>query len=144
GDDTLRAGGGSAVLVGGARQDQLFCGLAAKILIGSQDADTLNAGSARDILLAGFTNFHAHPAALQAIQTEWTRTDASYAQRIADLSAGGGNNGAYVLNNATVHDDGSRDSLIGGAALDWFFAHLFNPHKDDLSGIDLGETITNI
>src|SRR5262249_21390944 len=36
-----------------------------------------------------------------------------------DLSAGGGNNGAYVLNNATVHDDGSRDSLIGGAALDW-------------------------
>src|SRR5262249_51188280 len=144
GDDVLQAGGGSAVLVGGAGQDQISGGLAANILIGGQEADTLKAGSAGDILIAGFTNFDANQAALKAIQAEWTRTDASYAQRIADLSAGGGNNGAYVLNNATVHDDGSRDSLIGGAALDWFFAHLFNPHKDDLSGIDLGETITNI
>jgi hypothetical protein len=30
--------------------------------------------------------------------------------------------GPVVLNSTTVHDAGAADILIGGAALDWFYA----------------------
>jgi hypothetical protein len=56
---------------------------------------------------------------------EWTRTDLSFEQRLADLISKApparALNGPYELNNKTVFDDGSTDILTASGGLDWFF-----------------------
>jgi hypothetical protein len=69
---------------------------------------------------------------------EWTRTDKTYAERIASLEDGTGFNGHIVLStggpNATVIDDdeSSEDVLTGSAVLDWFFFKDFEDRATDL------------
>jgi hypothetical protein len=62
---------------------------------------------------------------------EWSRTDATYQQRIAHLSGttAGGLNGSFTLTSSTVladHTAGVKDTLNGTttatAPLDWLFA----------------------
>ena len=58
------------------------------ILIGGDGADTLTAGltSGGDLLIGGKTkSYDTNKTALNAILKEWTRTNATYAQRIAHL-----------------------------------------------------------
>ena len=71
---------------------------------------------------------------------EWTRTDMSYADRVAHLASGGGLNGVLVLNDTTVFDDGTKDTLRGKKGLDWFFAN----EDDDKTDRDLDEILTEI
>ena len=74
-----------------------------------------------DILIGGTTQYGCDHEALCSIFDEWTRHDRSYAQRINNLTNGGGLNGNVTLNTRTVLDDGAADLLTGAAGLDWFF-----------------------
>lgn len=126
GGDTIDARGSSAnnVLVGGSGNDVLYGGSGRNLLIGAGGGDTLYGGGADDILIGGTTDYDSNLAALDAIMAEWGRTDISYQQRIADLdgAASGGQNGQYVLNVTTVHDDGAGDQLVGAGGQDWYVA----------------------
>ena len=147
GNDTLQGGGGPAVLVGGQGNDRITGGIAPSILIGGSGSDRLAGGSGNDILIGGVTQFDANIAALKSILAEWTRTDASYNQKVADLTGGstGGLNGSYFLNTATVFDDGSTDSLLGASGgLNLYFARLAGANKDHLGHLNPGEIVINI
>jgi hypothetical protein len=103
------------------------------------------------------TAFDNNVPALIALMTEWSQTDESYLQRVANLSNSTVNgvspnltglNGGYFLNAATVHDNGADNELQGGPGMDWFFANLDgsgnNGAKDKVKGARPGEVITRI
>jgi hypothetical protein len=138
GDDHIEGGGGRTIIIGG---------------LGS---DHLEAGTGGTILIAGVTDFNRNLPALDALLTEWARTDESYLQRVANLSNStvngvsphGGQNGGNFLTDATVHDDGSGNALDGGPALDWFFANRDgtgnNGVADRVRHLRPGEIVTPI
>lgn len=78
----------------------------------------------------GITSFDALDGALCAIMAEWNRTDIDFATRVAHLSDQTSSvgflsrlNGNYFLiQDVTVFNDSSKDTLTGSAGLDWFFA----------------------
>ncbi|HEV3344818.1 MAG TPA: PKD domain-containing protein, partial [Pirellulales bacterium] len=147
GNDVLDARGSTAndILVGGPGNDTLWGGRGRNLLIGGLGSDTLHAGSADDILIGGTTQYDNNLAALNAIMSEWGRTDLSYQARINDLSGpSGGLNGSYFLNSTTVHDDGAVDYLYGGSGQDWFFYHASQPNADVVKNKRSNEVATII
>src|SRR5262245_27764972 len=106
GGETVHAGGGAAVLVGGSGHDELEGGMAPTIMIGGANHDELKGVSGRDLMISGSTTFDANLTALRAILAEWTRTDATYATKVAHLtgSTPGGLNAPYFLNADTLVD----------------------------------------
>jgi Ca2+-binding RTX toxin-like protein len=156
GNDKLDAGGGNSVLLGGSGHDKLKGGKGRDLLIGGTGADELQGKDGDDILIGGITNFDANEAALMAVLKEWSRTDQSYQQRVANLSnasVGGVNpNGSYAaghfLTTSTVKSDGSENDLKGGSGMDWYFANLDgvgnNGRKDKMTGKSSNELVTNV
>jgi phospholipase C len=147
GNDTIHAGGGNSVVVGGDGKDSLFGGSAPSILIGGDGKDDLEAGTGAALIIAGSTAHDLNFPALQALESEWSRNDGTtYQQKIDHLMGNttGGNNLSFFLNSSTVFQDGGKNSLTGGSAQDWFFAHLASNPKDMLSGMTMDETVTEI
>jgi hypothetical protein len=141
GNDRLHGGGGDNVLIGGDGNDVLIGGRGRNLLIGGAGSDRLLAGPGGNVLIGGTTDFDANQAALCALMDEWTRRDADYAARVGHLtgSLAGGLNGPYLLNAATVHDDGAADRLIGTAGRDLYFLSMGDqftarddPEPDDM------------
>jgi Ca2+-binding RTX toxin-like protein len=132
--------------VGGSGHNTLIGGAGPSILIGGGGRDVLTAKAGAAILIAGTTDFDANAAALRALLTEWSRTDETYAQKVAHLSGGatGGKNGSYVLDDTTVHHVGGPSQLKGGMGRDWFFARLTGRRHDTLQHVKPGEMVTNI
>ena len=124
---TLKGAGGDDVLIGGTKKDSLDGGSGRDLLIGGLEADTLVGGTGEDILIGGTSSLMANLPALNAIMTQWKRTDLTYAIRVANLRDGGVLNGTIKLNNSSVQDDiNASDRLNGGHTavtedLDWFF-----------------------
>jgi Ca2+-binding RTX toxin-like protein len=144
GNDRLKGGAGDDVLVGGAGDDLLIGGSGRDLLIGGLGSDQLTGNADDDILIAGTTDYDARVNALSAIMAEWTRGAADYAQRINHLEQGGGLNGAFLLNDTTVHDDGSVDRLTGSAGRDWFFANVDAGVRDLVTGAQRNELVEDI
>ncbi|MFM7112881.1 MAG: beta strand repeat-containing protein [Planctomycetota bacterium] len=127
GNDILRGARRASVLVGGNGADSLAAGTGRSILIGGAGADAIAGGTADDLVIHGSTRYDANTAALDALLAEWSRTTATYAQRVSRLRTGvGGLNGANKLTGA-VTDDLATDSMFGGAGQDWFFARVTAP-----------------
>jgi Ca2+-binding RTX toxin-like protein len=97
------------------------------ILIGGDGADFIQGGNSGDLLIAAATAYDANIAAnrlaLCAIEEEWTH-GGNYKEHIMHLIGGGGRNGSFVLNAATVSDDGDVDVLRGGKGKDFFIARV--------------------
>ncbi len=129
GNDTLIGGVGNNVLVGGDGNDKLVARPGRNILIGGNGADSIIGNAGDDILIAGSTAYDEDDAALQAILDEWASGN-SYSTRVSNIRNGGGANGAFVLDDTTVFDDGVRDTLIGSAGLDWFWIGVNDRIKD--------------
>jgi uncharacterized repeat protein (TIGR01451 family) len=129
GNDTLVGGLGNNVLVGGDGNDKLVARPGRNILIGGNGADTITGSAGDDIEIAGSTAYDEDDAALQSILDEWSSHN-SYSTRVSNIRNGGGANGAFVLDDTTVFDDGVRDTLIGSAGLDWFWIGLNDKIKD--------------
>lgn len=147
GNDTIDTRGSTAsnVLLGGAGADQLYGGSARDLLFGGLGADILRGGGGDDLLVGGLTDFDDDLAALAMLRAEWLRTDSSYSTRVARLSGtlGGGLNGTYKLNAATVHDDAAIDQLFGEGNQDWFLYTLGGPTGDVLKDKKNDETATS-
>src|SRR5262249_42430503 len=94
GNDTLNASGSQAanVLVGGGGKDTLTGGAGRDVLLGGADSDTLQGRDDDDLLVGGGTAYDDSTQALLAVLAEWSRTDRSYTERVADLLQGGGLN----------------------------------------------------
>src|SRR5262249_28478326 len=88
--DNVFDGSGNDVLVGNSRANFFAAGLGRNLLIGEGGTDTLFGASGDDILIGGSTIYDTNIAALLAIMREWTRSDRSYQQRVADLQFGTG------------------------------------------------------
>ncbi|MEK6262466.1 MAG: hypothetical protein AABP62_28030 [Planctomycetota bacterium] len=94
-------------------------------------------------MLGGFIQFADNAAALQAMRSEWARTDnVSVADRVAHLlgTLAGGNNGSTVLNSTTVKDDEVKDVLTGGSGKDWYLRNSQSPtvsKRDVVNDLDV-------
>jgi phospholipase C len=147
GNHHFQGGGGISVLVGGQGDNELIGGAAASILIGGTGHNLLVGGSGNDILIGGSTTFDANLAALKGLLTEWTRTDATYSQRVAHITGGaaGGKNGDYVLDTTTVwHNDNSNTLISASGGLNLYFARLFGSERDTIEGLHRGEIVIEI
>jgi hypothetical protein len=116
---------GNDLMVGTAGANVLIGGTGRNVIIGGGGNDTIVGGGGDNILIAGSTIYDTNLPALSAIMAEWTRTDLSFEQRLAQLISNGNNdnrlNGSYVLNKKTVSSDGGNSSITGGGGLDWVF-----------------------
>jgi uncharacterized protein (TIGR03118 family) len=141
GNSLLSAAGSSAgaVLVGGPGRDTLIGGSGRTILIGGGGIDNLQAGTADTILIGGSTTYDANVIALAALLAEWSRTDVDYAQRLQDLSTGGGQNATFVLNSATLRADRPGNQLTGGSGKDWFWLTYVAGAIDRINAYQPGE-----
>ncbi len=129
GNDTLIGGMDKNILVGGDGNDKLVARFGRNILIGGNGKDKLYGNAGEDILIAGATVHDEDDTALQAILDEWTSSD-SYEDRVNNIRNGGGANGAFVLDDTTVLDDGLADILVGDGGRDWFWAGVKDKIKD--------------
>jgi Ca2+-binding RTX toxin-like protein len=120
--ENVLGGEGDDVLVGDSGANTLRGRGGRDVLIGGWGADTLYGDNGEDLLISGSTDHDAHDVALLSILSEWSRGDRTYAERISNLTDGGGRNGDYRLNWTTVDEDSVSDTLRGGSSLDWFFA----------------------
>jgi hypothetical protein len=142
GNDTVSGGGGSDVIVGGDGNDKLTGNAGRDLLFGGNNSDSLNGGADDDLLDAGTTHFDIDIASLCKLQDEWVRTDKTYAQRVTDITSGGGLNGSVELNkNTTFSSTTLKDTLTGGSGNDLFFAASTG---DILSDKASGETVVKI
>ena len=112
GRDTLTGGTGDDVLVGGVGDDRLYGRAGRDVLIGGHGSDALDGGDGDDLLVSGFTTHDDDLQALAAIRAEWSRPDANYETRLAQLP----------LNAQTVFGNGqSPDTMRGASGRDAFF-----------------------
>ena len=154
GDDKLKARDAHDIVVGGAGSDTLAGGDGRDLLFGGAGADKIAGQDDSDIILSGTTSYDtpspSNLAALEAIHTEWRRTDLTTTQRINSIKVTGvGPGNAYkLLGGTTVFDDAARDTLTSGSGGDWFLA---NPGGTsvldkitDLNSVDFIDSITFI
>jgi Ca2+-binding RTX toxin-like protein len=136
---------GNDLIVGNAQANALTGGTGRNIIIGGGGSDTITGGGGDSILIGGTTAWDADPTALAALMAEWTRTDLSFEQRLADLNSNAppsrALNGPYALNKKTVFDDGSANTLTGGGGLDWFF---YDNKLDTLNNVKPGDHKTQM
>jgi hypothetical protein len=133
----VTGGQGNDILVGDGQGNMLIDRSGRNLLVGGGGADSLVGGNNGDILIDGTTAFDTNVAALDAILTEWARTDQNYLQRVAALQAGvaytdaGGAEVAALTADGTVFPGGAGPgTLTGGGGLDWFFAQLGSTVKN--------------
>jgi hypothetical protein len=133
GGPVITYGTAEAVTVtGGGGRDLLIAGATPMKLVG-------NGGD--DIVVGGTTQYDTDATALNALMAEWARTDESYRLRVLHVTRGGGANGAYKLNAATVVSNGGGNTLLGGAQQDLFFAKIgpdttdYDPATETLVGL---------
>jgi Ca2+-binding RTX toxin-like protein len=133
GNDQLFGESGNDIAVGGDGNDRLFGGTGRDLAIGGDGVDTLFGEAHDDILVAGPTIYDEDVTALQAILAEWTSSN-SYTTRVNNIRFGGGANGPFTLDEATVIDDGLIDTLWGNGGLDWFLFGSGDKVKDKTAG----------
>lgn len=123
---------GIANVVGGLREDiligdqfanMLSGGAGFDLLIGRGGIDILIGDQDDDILIGASTQYDGNILELLKVLQEWS-SGASYDDRIAHLTAGGGPYGNILLTPVTVTDDMIGDILTGSAGTDFFWARL--------------------
>lgn len=135
-NDLLTGSAGANVLLGVGGDDTIAGGGGRDILVGGTGADDLSNGNFETIYVAGnATNFTTFQ--WESLRKEWTRTDATYQNRVNHIRNGGGFNGGTVLNGATIANDNAPDIVRAGAALDLIFRHgadVLDPNRPQTPG----------
>jgi phospholipase C len=152
GDNKVQGGGGQTAIVGGSGDNQLTGGVGASIIIGGSGHEQLTTGSGAALLIAGTTLFDANPEAIRALEAEWSRTDETFAQKLAHLNGGAtggqnvlpGSSQAVILDTNTVQSHGGKDVITrhgDTGAQDLILAHLFGKRTDKIDDIDAAAII---
>jgi Ca2+-binding RTX toxin-like protein len=147
GNNVIQGGGGATVEVGGSGNNRLFGGGGPSIQIAGSGRAMIETGSGATLAIAGSTEFDANAEALRTLLAEWSRTDETFAQKVAHLTGGatGGKNvipnttQSIILDSTTVQSHGSQDAIIrrvDTGVQDLIFAHLFGKKKDFVDDID--------
>jgi Ca2+-binding RTX toxin-like protein len=115
------------VLRGGTGQNLIIAGAGASQLFG---------GGGDNILIAGTTSYDANLFALDSIMMEWER-NIPVADRVQHIRNGGGLNGPFLLNLATVQSNLLGNELTDGGGTNWLFLRVppdqhHNPKGDDV------------
>jgi hypothetical protein len=123
GRDTIAGGAGDDVLVGGSGDDRLAGNAGRDLIVGGYGSDALSGGAGDDLLVSGFTAYDDDAGALDGIRAAWSRDDAAYESRLADVRGGDdGDTDAAHLTAQTVFGNGlSPDTLRGDAGRDVFY-----------------------
>jgi VCBS repeat-containing protein len=147
GVNVIAGGDGDDVIMGWSGNDTLTGNNGRDFIIAGSGGDVVHGNSGEDILIAGTMTYASevtsiiNRAAIDAIMSEWRRSDLPFATRMSHLSGatGGGLNGASLLNDTTVDDDLDTDALFGDADPDWFLSGA----KDSVStnGADTMTTV---
>jgi uncharacterized delta-60 repeat protein len=119
GDDKLFGGTNNDILVGGAGNDQLDGGAGDDVMVGGAGRDDLDSRLGNDLLVGASLVYENNVASMSAVLAEWSRTDVSLSQRIANLMNGGGRNGSTVLFGNNIVEDGVADAFSGTEGADW-------------------------
>jgi phospholipase C len=147
GNDKVEGGGGQTVIVGGSGDNRLTGGGGPSIIIGGSGHDHLNTGDGAALVVAGTTAFDANFEALEALLAEWSRTDVTFAQKLAHLDGGatGGKNvlpgstQAVILDTSTVQSHGGEDVITrenDTGVQDLIFAHIVGKRTDKIDDVD--------
>jgi hypothetical protein len=132
GNDQIQLKGyGNNIILGGDGADVIQGGKGRELIIGGKGTDKLMGNDNDDIIIGGFTDWDDAYEALEAILTEWGRTDRTFTQRVEALRDGANGYLGPLLNDTKVHDDGVTDELSGNNGVDWFFANLVLDAGDD-------------
>jgi hypothetical protein len=129
-------------LIGDLRPNRLAGGGGRDLVIGGASGDSLLGDADDDLVIAGGAALGANAAARDALMLEWLRNDASYAQRVAHITGGGGLNGATLLNRQTYDSDEGGNTLLGDGELDLFFGSLVRDARDFAPSA--GETFVDV
>ena len=121
---------GNDILVGDGRNDYLVGGTGRNLLIAGAGAGDLVGNAGDDIVIGGSTQCDSDLASLDAIMSEWTRTDVPYSARVRHIMDGGGINGSALLNASTVTGNGGGNILTGAGGLNLYFGSLDNDQTD--------------
>jgi Ca2+-binding RTX toxin-like protein len=167
GNDSLKGGGGTDIIVGGDGDDLVHGQGGRDVLIGGDGADRIVGQTDDDILVAGYSTHDSNLSALNAILSEWT-SDRSYGQRSANIMnhavnipggpftpSGTGDNGNFFLTPEddpttvaveapTVFDDGDVDVLTGSQGQDLFLFNADNPVQDTITDLSSSEFAADI
>ena len=118
GNDVMRGGTNNDILVGGEGDDVIFGGKGNDVIVGGAGRDELYSVLGNDVLVGGSLKFENDVTSMSALLAEWTRTDRSLSQRVANLMNGGGKNGSVKMSGNVV-DDNVRDVMFGNPNADW-------------------------
>lgn len=125
--DTITAGTGPVVLLGGDGDDAFGGGAGRDLIVGGSGVDNLDGGGGDDILFGGKTALFDETTlaldirTLDAILQQWNRP-VSYEARVARLST--------LISPASVIDDAVVDTLVGGLGRDWFLTYTLDGVSD--------------
>ena len=137
----LEGGNGNDTILGLAGNDALFGGNGRDFIIGGIGADTIDGGADEDLLIGGSTIHDGNQTALGLIFNEWNRTNLGYTGRITNLRNGGGLNGTTKINAASIINDNTIDTMVGGIGSDWFWAQTGGVLPDILVDRVLSELV---
>ncbi len=140
GNDNLTGGAAADMLLGGEGNDAIDGGDGADVIIGGGGSDKLRGSSGWDILIAARTAFDGNWQALDAISKAWASESSDYGSKIAQLTEGVGNARQFKLHGSSITPDEGRNSLDGGADLDWFIAA--SAPRDRIIGKTAEEVVT--
>lgn len=130
GSDALDGGTGNDILLGQTGNDVLLGKAGRDLLIGGFDFDSLSGGADDDICITGGSLFESDDVILNSLRAEWT-TPKSYADRVSALRGPvGGLNGTAFLDENTIFDDFTSDTVFGGTGTD-FFSNGLDDDADD-------------
>jgi hypothetical protein len=127
-------------------------GAGPSILIGGSGHDHIATGDGAALVIAGTTHFDANVEAIRALQAEWSRTDETFAQKLAHLDGGAtgglnvlpGSTQAVILDSTTVQSHHAKDTVTRDddtGVDDLIFAHLFGKKKDKVNDVDAAAVI---
>ncbi len=128
GTNTLTAGSGNDVLVGGSTGTNVLEGgvTGNDVMIGGSGTDILIAGGGYDLMIAGTTIYDYNLYQLTAIGTKWDLVNNAQSLQYAytEFSSPAIGSGYYALNTSTVTGNNSTNVFVGVGADDWAF---YNP-----------------
>ena len=108
------------ILVGNASANILTGGAGRNLIIGGGGLDQAIGGQGDNILIGGTTSYDLQATALEAVMSEFARTDEDFLSRLTHLLSGDGSNGDTLLNPTTVASHKKGSVLSGGAGANWF------------------------
>ncbi len=123
GNDSLDGGAGTDIVLGDLGNDTVFGGADRDVVIGDHGSDSVNGGDDEDLVTGSSYRFDNDLVPLAQLLADWN-AGTSYNDRVTQLEdvdyAYQWKALALITDSGTLYDDYARDTVNGGAGLDYF------------------------